>query len=162
MILASFLDALRKIYLRLQDSSVVWVVTGSLGLALQGVPVEVHDIDLQTDGAGAYEIEHRLAEYVTQPVQHRVSERIRSHFGALEIDGVQVEIMGAFQKRLDDGDWEAPVDVAQHRRWVKLDDMQIPVLALEYELQAYRLLGRSDKAEVIHQWLQKRSDLPGI
>ena len=57
---------------------------------------------------------------------------------------------------------EEPVDVALHRRWVKLDDMQIPVLALEYELQAYRLLGRSEKAEVIHQWLQKRSDLPGI
>lgn len=157
MIPAPFLDVLRKIYRCLQDSSAVWVVTGSLGLALQGVPVEVHDIDLQTDGAGAYEIERRLAEYVTQPVQHWVSERIRSHFGALEIDGVQVEIMGAFQKRLDDENWEEPVDVVQHRRWVKLEDMQIPVLALEYEEQAYRLLGRSEKAEVIHQWLQKQS-----
>jgi hypothetical protein len=38
------LKVLRKIVTRLQDSPVDWVVTGSLGMALQGVPVEVHDV----------------------------------------------------------------------------------------------------------------------
>jgi len=48
------LQVLRKLYERLKDSNVNWVVTGSLGFALQGVPVEPHDIDIQTDKEGAY------------------------------------------------------------------------------------------------------------
>jgi len=39
-----------KLYERLGDSDVNWAVTGSLGFALQGVPVEPHHIDIQTDG----------------------------------------------------------------------------------------------------------------
>jgi len=47
MVANSHLKVLGKIVSRLKDSSINWVVTGSLGMALQGVPVEVHDIDLQ-------------------------------------------------------------------------------------------------------------------
>jgi hypothetical protein len=36
-----------------------WAVTGSLGMALQGMELAVHDIDLQTSREGAYEIERR-------------------------------------------------------------------------------------------------------
>ncbi|MCW5852548.1 MAG: hypothetical protein KIT87_20910, partial [Anaerolineae bacterium] len=64
-----------------------WAVTGSVGMALQGIPVEPHDIDLQTDAAGAYEIQRRLAEYSVQPVAFLAGERMRSHFGRLVIEG---------------------------------------------------------------------------
>ena len=40
-----------------------WAVTGSLRLALQGVPIEVHDIVIQTDKDGAYAIERCFIEY---------------------------------------------------------------------------------------------------
>ena len=46
----------------------LWVLTGSVGLALQGMPLEPRDVDVQTDAAGAYEIERRLAAYTTRPV----------------------------------------------------------------------------------------------
>jgi len=155
MITKDYLKVLEKIAIRIQDGSINWVVTGSLGMGLQGIPVQVHDIDIQTDEYGAYEIEHRLAEYVVQPVCYLVSERIRSHFGALEIDGIKVEIMGDIQKHLGDESWEEPVNVEQHMRWVEVEGMRIPVLSLEYEYQAYLKLGRSEKAEMLRQWLKQ-------
>ena len=124
-------------------------------MALQGMDLEIHDIDLQTDQRGAYEIERLLAEYMVTAVQSSISERMRSHFGALEMDGIKVEIMGDVQKLLDGQVWEEPVKVAKHRHWVNFEGMQIPVLSLEYELQAYRKLGRKERADKIEKWLKE-------
>lgn len=155
MIANYYLKVLGKIVSRLEGKPIIWVLTGSLGMALQGVPVQVYDIDIQTDKEGAYEIERCLAEYVVEPVRYLESERIRSHFGMLEIDGMRVEIMGDVQKRLGDRSWEETVKVERYRRWVEVGGMRIPVLSLEYEYQAYLELGRMEKAEMLQSWLEK-------
>ncbi len=155
MDLSHYLKVLRKIVSRLEDSPIDWVTTGSLGMALQGVPIDVHDIDIQADEHGAYEIERRLAEYVVKPVCYRESERICSHLGMLKIDGFQVEIMGDFQIRLDDQRWEEPIKVEDYRHWIEVDGMRVPVLSLEYEFQAYLRLGRSDTAKILQAWLKR-------
>jgi hypothetical protein len=157
MIEPNDLSALRIIHARLKNSDVIWAVTGSLGMSLQGMPVEVHDIDIQTSEPGAYEIERRFSDYVTTPVRYSSSERIRSHLGKLEINGIKVEIMGAIQKRSDDV-WEEPVRMERYRNWVEIEGMQIPVLSLDYEYQAYRKLGRVEKANMIKEWLQNHSN----
>lgn len=144
---------LRVIIARLAGEPAIWALTGSVSFALQGVAVPVHDIDLQTDTEGAYAIARCFAEHVTRPVQFSSAERIRSHYGALILGGVRVELMGALQKRLPDGAWERPVDIRPHRRWVKLDGVMVPVLDLAYEEQAYRLLGRIERAELLRQHL---------
>lgn len=154
MIEEKFLNPLRIIYSRMENQQagrLNWVITGSLGMALQGMELAVHDIDLQTDKEGAYEIERRFSEYVVKPVRYFPSERIRSHFGALAIGGVKVEIMGDLQQRLDDQTWEEPVKVELHKLWVGIDGMQIPVLSLEHEYRAYFLMGRIKKAEMLRQ-----------
>ena len=92
---------------------------------------------------------------MVQPVRYLISERIRSHFGILEIGDIKVEIMGDIQKRLGDQTWEEPVKVDLYKCWVGIDGMQIPVLSLEYEYQAYLKLGRNEKAEMLRNWLQK-------
>jgi hypothetical protein len=150
-----YLKVLKEIVNRLEDKPIIWVLTGSLGMALQGIPIQVHDIDIQTDKDGAYEIERCFAEYVVEPVRYSESERICSHFGVLEIDDIKVEIMGNIQKRLGDWSWEKPVKVEHYRRWVEVGGMRVPVLSLEYEYQAYRRLGRDEKAEILQSWLQK-------
>jgi len=161
MIHSSYINVLRRIYTRLNDGTVNWVVTGSLGFALQGVPVEVHDIDIQTDEVGVYEIERRFCEFVIRKVAFSSTERIRSHFGALMIDGIKVEIMGNIQKRLEDGTWEEPVNLKYHKRVVEVQGMQVPALSLEYEYRAYLRLGRIDKAEMLRKWLHGEHDFSG-
>ena len=128
------LNAFSKIYNHLYNSDINWVVTGSFAFAIQGIPVEVHDIDIQTDEKGAYQIEQGFSEFVTKNVIFSSGERIRSHFGALEIDGIKVEIMGDIQKMFDDGTWDNPVDLDHYKRFVNFNNMQIPVLSLPLPL----------------------------
>ena len=129
MLHPTFREVLRMLHDRLRDG-VTWALTGSTGFVLQGVPVTPRDIDVQTDEAGAYEIERRFAAFILRPVTFSSSERIRSHFGALCINGVPVEVMGGVQKRLP-GTWEKPVDVTLHCRFVMEEGMVLPVLSLE-------------------------------
>jgi hypothetical protein len=156
MIETRFLNALRTIYSRLHECRSVWAVTGSLGMALQGMDIVVHDIDLQTDKQGAYAMESLLEEYSIAPVKYKASERICSFFGVLEINGVRVEIMGDLQKKLADETWENPVKVEEHQEWVEFSGMTIPVLSLVYEYQAYLMYGRYEKAEKIKKWLESK------
>jgi hypothetical protein len=149
------LSVLRKVHERLHHSQINWVVCASMSLALQGVPVSVHDIDLETDAAGAYDIENLFAEYVTRRVTFSSTDRVRSHFGALCIDGITVEIIGDMEKRAADGGWEPAPNLRQYKRFVAVDDMQIPVLSLQYEREAYRKLGRPEKAALVQQWLNR-------
>jgi hypothetical protein len=155
MIDSHCLNVFRKICTYLLDCHSPWAITGSLGLSLQGMAMEVNDIDIQTDRDGALEIESRLSACVVEPVRYLVFERIRSYLGRLEMDGIRVEIMGDVAKRLDDQTWEAPIQVAQYRRWLKIDGLQIPVLSLAYEYEAYLKLGRLEKADMIRQFLQQ-------
>ena len=158
MIDMSYSKALRRIYKSLQDKPVNWVVTGSLSFALQDVPITPNDIDLQTDLAGALEIEQHLLKYVVRKVRFSTGEKIRSHFGELMINGIKVEIMGDVQKRQEDGNWEEPADLERHKQYVEFRGMTIPVLSLEYEYEAYMKLGMSEKAEMLKEAIKRRGD----
>ena len=147
------LDVLMCLRRRLGQVERPWAVTGSMGFSLQGLPVEVHDIDLQTDREGAYAIEEIFTEAVVQPVALSGTERVRSYFGTLELQGARIEIMGDLQKRLPDGSWEPPVTVAEHLRYIEVRGLSIPVLDLRYEAEAYRTLGRHDRADMLARWL---------
>jgi hypothetical protein len=151
-----FIDTLRLIYNRLLPSQVEWAVTGSLGFALQGVKVSPHDIDLQTNKTGTEGICRLLNEFLVTPVFFRESEKMHSYYGMLEMNGLQIEVMGDVQKRLADGVWEAPVDIRPFRTWVTLEQMRIPVLSLEYEREAYRKMGRIEKAEMLELFLKDK------
>ncbi len=156
MIDQQHLHVLSIIYARLNTSDVNWVLTGSASFALQGIPIAVHDIDIQTDKVGAYKIERLFAEFVVKKVNLSSTDKMRSHFGTLMIDGIKVEIMGDIQKRNESGEWEQPVDLQKHKQFVAIQDMCIPVLSLEYEYQAYLKLGREEKAELLKQWLTRQ------
>lgn len=115
--------------------------------------VKVNDIDLQTDRNGAYIIVNAFQAHIIRNVSFLESERIRSYFGQLKIQQVVVEIMGALQKKITDEEWEPPVDVEKHREFINFEENRLPVLSLSYEEEAYRILGRTEKAEKIKEWL---------
>ena len=137
---------------RLEGKGINWVLTGSLAFALQGMPVEPHDIDLQTDRVGAYQIEQMLAEFSKKPVAFAATEQICSHYGALQIEGVDVEIMGDVQKRLADGRWEPPPALNEHRQFIQVGDSHVPVLSLAYEAESYGKMGRLERAALLASW----------
>jgi len=151
------LIVLRKLFTRLNNTNINWTVTGSLGFALQGVPIEVHDIDIQSTEEDVYKIERLFSECVIRKVAFSVDEKIRSHFGALMIDGIKVDIMGDIQKKSEDGTWENPPDLNRHKKIVEIEGMHVPVLSLEYEYHAYLKLGRIETAEKLRKCLEGQS-----
>lgn len=154
----NFSNALTKIVTALEDQGISWALTGSMGFALQGVPVTPNDIDLQTDIQGAYEIEQILSDYISRSVTPKTIDNMRIMLGRLDIDGVRVDIMGGIQKRQSDGTWESPVDIEEHKLYVEHLGMQVPVLNLQYEQNAYLKLGRLEKAALLAEWLAEQED----
>lgn len=154
-----YFKVLRLIHRRITGASLNWAITGSVAFLLRGLDFSSPgDLDLQTDTAGAYEMERRLAEYVVRPVHFSEAGQIRSHFGALQIEGISVEIMGDIQHRRPGGTWTDPVDVAARRQWVEVGGLRLPVLPLEYEAEAYRRIGREETARRLREWIE-RDDL---
>jgi hypothetical protein len=138
---------------QLRGTPITWAVTGSCSLALQGLAVAVRDIDLRTTAHDAYALEARFHFYQQRPVKFASTGTVQSHFGALEIKGVQVEIVGDMQHWLPDGTWEPVVDMNRFKLWVRLGDIELPVMSLPFLYQAYQLLGRDDKVAILKNWL---------
>ena len=155
MIELGLVKVLHKLCNNLNTDEVVWAVTGSLGFALHGMDIEIHDVDIQTDKSGAYEIERRFLPYVVRNVEFSSSHNIRSYFGELNIDGVKVEIMGDIQKLLPDGLWESPVDVCDNTCLINCEGVIVPVMSLEHECEEYYKLGRTEKANQIRTYWEK-------
>lgn len=151
------LQVLERLYRALQPTPILWVLTGSLSFALRGIPVEVHDIDIQTDAPGAYAFEELFSSYRTRPVRYIESARIRSHLGALTIDGVAVEVMGDIAKRNATGAWDPPVALHDQRIVIPYAAMQIPALSLEYEYRAYMQLDRFEQAARLRAWIDSQA-----
>ncbi|MBI9046819.1 MAG: hypothetical protein JEZ06_20200 [Anaerolineaceae bacterium] len=133
-----------------------WVLTGSLGMRLQGMQLHPEDIDIQTDKTGAYQIAKALSPFCIQDIKFLKSEHIQSHFGKFVIHGFTVEIMGDIQKKLTNNSWENPVHIPSVRKWISWQKYQVPVLSLSYEAKAYRRLGRDKKATLIEEFLTKK------
>ena len=135
----------------------VWALTGSAGLRLQGVDVPVNDLDLQGTPSAVDVITHQFSACIQEIPHWKDSERLRSYYGVLEVEGIRVEVMGDIQHRLPDGSWSPVADIPFLRRWLVWQGYQVPVLDLAYEAQAYDELGRAEKAVCIREVLCQKS-----
>jgi hypothetical protein len=115
---------------KLESSKTSWAITGSTSLALQGLDIVPHDIDILTDEEGAYAIAELFREHIVSPVSFKKSPKYESHFGALRIEDVDVEIMG--ELRVFRGGRWLPVMTPRTRRIenVEVENHWVPVLSL--------------------------------
>ncbi len=149
------LAALRTIYRTLAETDLVWVVTGSVGLAIKGIPVTPHDLDIQVqDRAGVETFARLFASYLKLPPTWHETKHTRSWLATFQIQNVDVEIMGEVCHRDDEGFWDDPPNLAANRLFIQVAEMLIPTLSLEFEEDAYRRMGRRAKAELIAQYLR--------
>ena len=142
---------------RLAGSDITWAITASTNLMLQGLDVMPNDIDVLTDRDGAYRLEELFTDHVTQSVQRPEiamsdDKDIRSHYGVLSINNIEVELMGAVEHRID-GEW-VPIDsVGEHREFIERGGRDIPVMSLDHELTGYRDLGREKRVAQLESQL---------
>ncbi len=144
---STHLAALRVLCRALPLNEVNWALTGSLAHRLQGLDLTVNDIDVQTDAPGSEAATQRLDAWVLDRPRLRESELISSVFGTFEIHGILVELMGGLRKRSGAGrPWGPATDPAVHRALVRVGELDVPVLTLDYEAKAYEEIGRPDRA----------------
>ncbi|MBN1247222.1 MAG: methyltransferase domain-containing protein [Anaerolineae bacterium] len=133
---------LRRVAQALDAAGIDYRVVGSAALALHGVDVAVHDLDLEMSRASADLFQTRFAERTVVPVAWRESDEIRSYFGRFEIDDVAVEVMADFERRRR-GRWVPSLSTTRDTRDV--DGVPVTVLTLEEEVLAQLRRGRLDK-----------------
>lgn len=145
--LARNLRTFQKI-MQLVPADTLLILSGSTSLVLQGVDLEVHDIDIVTDEQGAKVLDNLLKDYCIKPLEYSGTDTYRSWYGKYQLDGCDVDVMGEFQYKLKNGNWSQP----NHLHQIFHLDYQgvfIPVLSLAQEIQEYENVGRTDKVAKI-------------
>ena len=68
-----------------------------------------------------------------------------------------MEIMGDIEKRLPAGGWEEAVSLAPLILYVDFAGMRLPVVSLRHEAKAYRMMGRTARAEEIERYIREEA-----
>jgi hypothetical protein len=135
-----------------------WVLTGSASLRLQGVDVPVHDLDIECPAQDIRNIEKVLSAYVTTPVHVWESALIRSLDGKAQIGGVEIELISELEVLKENGRWNRLVAFGQ-KIWMDWQGLQLPVFPLQVEADAYKRMGRDEKALLISETLQRMKEV---
>lgn len=120
-----------------------YAIRGTAGLVLQGLDMNVDDIDILCTAKTALNANLKLSEYVVKKVAFKESPKFKSYFGKFLIDGVKVEIMGDWQIFNEKKGWSKIYDLdVENITYVKLNGLEIPVTKIELELEVFALMGR--------------------
>ncbi|MEF2175673.1 MAG: hypothetical protein V3575_04325 [Candidatus Absconditabacteria bacterium] len=132
-------------YNKNNSKKIIWALTGSLSLYLQGVDVNTStDIDILTDKFGSETIDKLLSNYTIKKSQYSGTEKFRSYFGIYQILGIQVEIMGDLQYLSNKGT-RTKDNLNKNIIEKKYLGMNIPLFDLKYEMKVYKEMGRLEK-----------------
>jgi hypothetical protein len=143
---------------RIPPEEIPWALTGSASLRLQGVDLEVHDIDIQADGNSARIIEQLLVGFMKTALHVWESPDMRSLDGKAEKDGIQIEILADVSHKKPDGSWCSYTDFTR-LTWQDWHGRRVAVFPLSDEADAYAAMGRKDKAALIRGTIQSLTKL---
>jgi hypothetical protein len=146
--------ALCRIAGRLAGTDAAWVVGGSAGLMLRGLPLPAppRDLDLYADPADAEAMHAALRGWaVDRPVRSR-TERYESILSHYRIEDVNVELVGGFVVadrgcRYEVRVRDALLPAAEHRR-LEPCGARAAIVPLAHELWFNWLRGRRDRLEL--------------
>ena len=133
---------LRDMAIVLNQNNIPFKVVGGTSLALRGLKIPFNDIDIEMSQDDVYCFEDIYRDCVIDAVQLREKENWRSHIGRFEITGVNVEVMGGLERRVNQV-WLP--SFLSTETVVMLDDIPIPVLEIEEEVLAYLRRGNLER-----------------
>lgn len=124
-----------------------WALAGSTASALQGLPLNPHDIDILTDVRGAKLLSSRLKEFALSPLKKVEGEHFSSFLAQFKVEGVRVEIIGNLRVRGERGFLR--FNFWPHVRELPFAGEKIQVVPLEWQFVVNFIAGRMEKAELI-------------
>jgi len=128
---------------QLNAYDIPYCVVGGVAPALHGIPIQTLDIDIETSRDGAFFIETLFREHITLPVAWREGTYYRSYLGRLNINDVQVEIMGQIERK-ENGTWVSTATATVYT--IIVHNVPVRVPWLEEEVLANMRRGRLKRA----------------
>jgi len=134
-------EILRTILDNLKGKEFIWRLEGSANLKIQGVNVSVRDLDITTNDEGIEIFRNTLKKFI---IKDFFSQKINGQSLVCNINGFEVEINSYGDRRL------SMFDKIKKIWW---NDLQIPILPLEYAKKFYELINRKEKVDLISKYL---------
>ena len=145
-------QALLALLEKIKDQDIDWWLVGSAALAVRGIDVSPHDIDLSVDDAGANKLGEVLLDYLVQPVE-AAQDWICNWFGRAFLHA-RIEWVGGVDERADTPDMSDFGPTAATRRetinWHG-HELQVPPLDLQLMVSERREL--TERAEKIKHFM---------
>ncbi|MBB3109272.1 hypothetical protein FHS18_001324 [Paenibacillus phyllosphaerae] len=145
--------ALSRIAEAVDGTGATWLVGGSAGLMLRGLPLTVppRDLDLYADLEDAAIIHERLKRYAVDDPHLSVSPIYRSVLSHYEIEGISVELVGGFEVTASHSHYrvEARRVLNPHRFEIAVGHHHVSIVPLAHELWFNVLRQREDRIESI-------------
>ncbi|WP_088833436.1 hypothetical protein [Paenibacillus tyrfis] len=137
-----------------RGSDSIWLVGGSTGLLLQGVQLDAlpRDLDLYADRSNAEDLHLALRRYATDDQTESETPIYRSILSHYEMNGVKVELVGAFEVRAMESEYrvEAAYLAQTHAPAVPYSEGEtVRLMPLVHELVFNVLRDRPDRYEAI-------------
>ncbi|MDA3837167.1 MAG: hypothetical protein PF542_06110 [Nanoarchaeota archaeon] len=151
----NIISALKTFYDKINNKQILWILTGSTSLVIQGVDIKINDdIDILTDKQGSEKIDILLADFRIKKPDYSSTDKYKSYFGIYQIGNVKLEVMGEFQYKMNDGYWSHPNHLNVF--FIKeFEGMKLAMLRLDQELQEYENMGRPNKVDKIKEFLRR-------
>ena len=118
-----------------------YVIRGTASLVLQGIDMNVDDIDIISDKRGALACNKIFKDYLLEEVKYQESEKFKSYFGKFKINDVPVEVMGEWEIKTPKGKWVDPFDGSE-RKEIRIRGKTVWVTTVEEELKSFAAMGR--------------------
>jgi len=135
----NFEEVILLLAARLRDFQ--YAFRGTASLVLQGMQMNVADIDIVGNEEAALACNDLLAKYLVEEVTFKESAKFKSYFGKFEVEGIPVEVMGEWQIKDTKGRWNEPFD-ASARKLISLNGDKVYVTSIEEELAVFAKMGR--------------------
>ncbi|WP_059052495.1 nucleotidyltransferase family protein [Paenibacillus senegalimassiliensis] len=141
--------ALEELAGQLAGSPEAWLLGGSCGLWLQGVPLESppRDIDIYADTEEAHSLHERLSSLATDKPAYDRNERYASVLSHYRLGDLEVEMAGGFEIRTARASYRTEVNelLAGASHQVALQKAVIQVMPLAHEFIFNLLRERHDR-----------------
>ncbi|RCW51122.1 nucleotidyltransferase domain-containing protein [Paenibacillus prosopidis] len=140
-----------------ESSQSKWIVGGSAGLMLRGIPLSAapRDLDIYCDDEYMHSIFQSLKEFAVDEPTVSVTGMYRSRLCHFHIQNVQVELVAGFQVKASGCRYETAVRelLIPYGDRIKLggESQSVYVTPLAHELCFNMLRGRSDRVQLIVQ-----------
>lgn len=127
-----------------------YALIGSANLYMQGLDVKPRDIDLLTTPEDIWKIDKILVDYRIKEIYFDENEGRNSLRGIYCIDNIEIEVLGNVNNAYRNK------ESLDHKINVEFKDSKIACIPLIDEYNTYRQMGRSEKAEMVHKFLQRQ------